>query len=292
MNNNDIQNKEQTNIKESRMPPKAACVHDLAGFGRCSFSVILPTLACMGVQPCAIPTAVLSTHTGGFTGFTFLDFTEHIEDYYKHWIELDVKFDAFYSGFLGSFRQIELVEDMIKGFGYPKTILVDPVMGDDGSLYSTYTEEMQNGMKALVKMATVITPNITEASFLLDIPCRDYSLSEKDKLFDIAKRLGEFGPDMITVTGINSTNSVATVCYDKKRGEPVIMENERVPKSYPGTGDIFASVLLGELLRDRSLEQSCEKACSFVHDVIEYSRRFDYPVREGVLLESLLYKLL
>jgi len=276
----------------SAMPKKAICVHDIAGYGRCSLSVILPTLAVMGVQPCAIPTAVLSTHTGGFTDFAFLDLTDMLESYYKHWIDLKVGFDAFYSGFLGSFKQISLVEDMIDGFKDMKVVLVDPVMGDDGELYSTYTPQMQEGMKTLVKKATVITPNITEASFLLDIPYREYSPEDKTDVFDMAKRLGEFGPDMVTITGINGKSSVSTVCYQRSTGEATLIENERVPKSYPGTGDIFASILLGELLRDRSLTASCERACGFIHDIIEYSNQFDYPVREGVLLESLLYKLI
>jgi len=280
--------KNETNSRG--LPPKAVCVHDLAGYGRCSLSVILPTLAAMGVQPCAVPTAVFSTHTGGYENYTFLDFTPYIGDYYRHWLTLGTSFDAFYSGFLGSAEQIGLVCDMMDAFD-TKTVLVDPVMGDDGVLYSTYDDVMRDGMKELVKKATVITPNVTEALFLLDTPYKDQSRATVCELEEIAKRLAALGPSEVVITGINTDHSVKTCCYSAKHGRFDIIENERVPKSYPGTGDIFASVLLGGLLRGEDTGTACRRACGFVHDVIEYSDKFDYPAREGVLLEPLLYKL-
>ena len=151
--------------------PRAAAIHDLSGFGRCSLTVAIPILSAMGVQCCPLPTAFLSTHTGGFEGFTFLDMTREMPKVTAHWQSLDLRFDAIYSGFLGSARQIGVVEDFIYTFRRKNTIVViDPVMGDDGRAYQTYTAEMCEGMCRLSALADVITPNLTEAAFLLGRP--------------------------------------------------------------------------------------------------------------------------
>ena len=156
------------------LTPRVAAVHDLSGFGRCSLTVAIPILSAMGVQCCPLPTAFLSTHTGGFQGFTFLDMTEEMPRVSAHWKGLGIRFQAVYSGFLGSARQIGVVSDFIRDFRTPETlIVVDPVMGDDGRAYQTCTPDLCAGMAQLAEEADVITPNLTEAAFLLGQSYKD-----------------------------------------------------------------------------------------------------------------------
>ncbi|MBR5460322.1 MAG: pyridoxamine kinase [Clostridia bacterium] len=268
---------------------KIAAVHDLSGFGRCSFSVILPTLSAMGHQVCPLPTASLSTHTGGYTGFVFRDLTPDMEGWWKHWQKEKVEFDAFYSGFLGNAEQIDITLEMIDSLPDEALIFVDPVMGDDGVLYSTYTEEMREGMKRLVKRADVITPNITEAAFLLDrTPKSAYT---DDELYEITLALTELCSGEVVITGVEAPDGVGALWMgeDKKLCRYIHKKHE---KSYPGTGDIFASVLLGRLLKGDSLDASVKRACDFIYNVVGYSKQFDYPTREGVLLEARLSELI
>ena len=151
--------------------PRVAAIHDMSGFGRCSLTVAIPILSAMGVQCCSLPSAFLSTHTGGFEGFTFLDMTDEMPKVADHWASLGLTFQAIYSGFLGSARQIGIVEDFIRRFRRPDTVVViDPVMGDYGRVYQTYTAAMCDGMARLAELADVITPNLTEAALLLGQP--------------------------------------------------------------------------------------------------------------------------
>lgn len=268
---------------------KVIAVHDLSGFGRCSFSVIIPTLSALGMQVCPLPTAVLSTHTGGYTGFTFRDLTEDIVPYFDHLMSLGTDFHAFYSGFLGNVSQIEQVEYMINRVKDSMTVLVDPVMGEDGELYSTYNDEMMYGMRRLVKDAHVITPNVTEACFLTDLePKSEYTKEDVEKM---VRQLSRITNGKIVVTGIEGDRSVNCAFSDDGGITVGFTSNKRVGRQYPGTGDIFASVLLGRLLQGRGLEESIKNSSAFVRSVMEYSVQFDYPEREGVLLEAKLHEL-
>lgn len=266
---------------------RVAAAHDLSGFGRCALSVIIPVLSVMGVQVCSLPTAVMSTHTGGFDGYTFLDLTGELERYYRHWKSLDLTFDAIYSGFLGNEKQIGQISDMIDLFQSP-VVLVDPVMGDDGVLYSTYNNALKEGMKRLIEKATVITPNITEAAFLLDEePRRVYSERQIDSYLE---RLAARGIRMVVITGIHRGDRVTTSYIDQngRKGSETL---RHIDKNYPGTGDIFSSVLLGELLEGKELAAAAARASEFVRRLVEYSSEFNYEIREGVLLEAKLNEL-
>ena len=148
---------------------KVAAIHDLSGFGRASLCSIIPTLSTMGVQVCPVPTAILSTHSGGFANYTFHDLTDTMEAYINHWKELELHFDCIYPGFLGSPQQIHIVSKIIEQFRQPDTLVViDPVMGDNGCLYSSIAADMVPQMRQLISQADIIVPNITEAAFLLD----------------------------------------------------------------------------------------------------------------------------
>ena len=181
--------------------PRVAAIHDMSGFGRCSLTVAIPILSAMGVQCCPLPTAFLSTHTGGFEGFTFLDMTDEMPRIAAHWARLGLEFQAIYSGFLGSERQIGIVEDFIRRFRRPDTVVVvDPVMGDFGRIYQTYTAAMCGGMARLAALADVITPTLTEAALLLGQPYETLPAGEAG-LRQITERLSLEGRRSVVLTG-------------------------------------------------------------------------------------------
>lgn len=280
--------------------PTALAIHDLSCFGKCALTVILPTLSAMGVQTVPIPTAFLSTHTGGFEGFYFEDLTGAMDKISEHLLSVGVEADAIYTGFLGSEEQISTVSGIIDRFGAPDgegnkpLILVDPVMGDDGRLYSTYNNIMVEGMKRLCEKADVITPNVTEACFLTGEDIKDTSdMSEGDATEyaeHLAEKLKAFGAKRIAITGIHyGGNMVGTYGYDN--GSSFLYGREHVKKSYPGTGDLFASVLLGCMLQGDELSSAIRFASDYIRNVMSYSANFDTPEREGVAFEHLLSEL-
>ena len=269
--------------------PRAAAIHDLSGFGRCSLTVAIPILSAMGVQCCPLPTAFLSTHTGGFQGFTFLDMTEELPRIARHWKSLDLRFQAIYSGFLGSERQIDIVADFIRTFRNRDTIVVvDPVMGDDGRAYQTYTPAMCAGMCRLAELADVITPNLTEAAFLLN---RDYSALDRSEagLRRLTEELSLGGTRSVALTGASlEAGKTGAVCFDARTGRTQAVQTDFIVHPLHGTGDVFASVLTGALLRGRSLAEAAEQAVEFIRACAVRTVEQDLPLREGVDFEPLL----
>ncbi len=274
-------------------PKKVLAVHDLSCVGRCSLSVILPILSCMEVQVCPLPTAILSTHLGGFSTVSFSDFSSHIPSFSAHWQREGVQFDSIYSGFLASIAQIEIVSQLIDDFSASRPlVLVDPVMGDEGKLYSVYTGEMQERIKKLIRKADIITPNYTEAGFLLGLPYQSL-VSQAELLEPWLVKLSELGPQRIVVTGVPLPNQqVANLSYDRHTRQFRYNTSKLIPARYPGTGDVFASVLLGEVLRGTALPDAVERAGSFVFSAVEQTYAAATLTREGVLLERSLKKLL
>ncbi len=269
--------------------PRAAAIHDLSGFGRCSLTVAIPILSAMGVQCCPLPTAFLSTHTGGFQGFTFLDMTEELPRIARHWKSLDLRFQAIYSGFLGSERQIDIVADFIRTFrNRDAIVVVDPVMGDDGRAYQTYTPALCAGMCRLAELADVITPNLTEAAFLLN---RDYSALDRSEagLRRLTEELSLGGTRSVALTGASlEAGKTGTVCFDARTGRTQAVQTDFIVHPLHGTGDVFASVLTGALLRGRSLAEAAEQAVEFIRACAVRTVEQDLPLREGVDFEPLL----
>ena len=271
-----------------------AAVHDLSCFGRCALTVVIPALSAMGIQVVPVPTALLSTHTGGFTDMYFEDLTDRMQSICDHFGAIGVDFDAIYTGFLGSEAQIEVVSELIERFGQSCPVFVDPVMGDDGELYSTYTHGMVEGMRKLCAHADIITPNLTEAFLLADIPySADHKMERSEAIelcSELCARISKLTDARIVITGLHfEGDRIGTYVREKDRG--VIYEAEHVGKNYPGTGDLFASVMLGELLRGKTLYESAVHASNFTRETIEYSLGFETNVREGVSFEPLLHKL-
>lgn len=268
---------------------RVAAVHDISCLGRCSLSVIMPILSCMGIQVCPLPTAVLSTHLGGFGKPAFCDFTDHMPDFFQHWKREGVTFDCIYSGFLASEQQIDVVCSFIDEFSQSvPLVLVDPVMGDDGKLYSTYTPKMQEQMKTLIKKADIITPNYTEACFLLGESYQEEGY-DSHRMKEWLIRLADFGPAIVVMTGVPLVKEkILNIGYDRNTASFWEVPVDRIPARYPGTGDIFASVLVGGLLKGKSLPIAMKLAADFVALAIKAAFEADAPVREGVLLERVL----
>lgn len=272
---------------------KVAAIHDLSGYGRSSLTSIIPILSSMKLQVCPVPTAVLSTHTGGFEGFSFLDLTDYMEQHIAHWKKLGLEFDCIYSGFLGSPRQIKIVADFVDFFGHKNNLtVIDPVLGDNGRLYGTIGNEMVEEMKKLIGKADIITPNFTEVTFLLDKEYKkEISESEvKEWLIELAA----MGPKIVIATSVPDEDSHSTdrktnvVAYDRENNVFWKVSCKYIPASYPGTGDAYTSVVIGSLLQGDSLPIAIERGVQFITQCILASYGFKYPNREGVLLERML----
>ena len=249
--------------------PRVAAVHDICGYGRCSLTVAIPILSAMGFEVAPLPTAVLSTHTL-FPDFVLLDMTDELPRIIDHWKKLGLKFEAIYSGFLGSSRQADIVADFIRRFAGPETlVVVDPVMADHGRLYPTMPPEMVEEMRKLARLAKVVTPNLTEAAFLLDRPTPETLTGQEARQW--LKSLTDLGPEMAVITSapLAGRPGLATViAHDRVDGRYWLTERPYVPTQYHGTGDIFASVLTGSLLSGDSLPVAMDRSAQFVATAI------------------------
>ncbi|MDR1675369.1 MAG: pyridoxamine kinase [Tannerella sp.] len=266
---------------------RIAAIHDLSGFGKCSLTVALPILSAAGIETSVIPTAVLSTHTGGFTGFTYRDLTEDLRPFINHWKSLNISFDAFYSGFLGSFEQIEILGTFFDGFKTPENlILIDPVMADNGELYKIFTPDFARAMKELCRKADIIVPNITEACLLAGVPYVNGPYT-REYIQDLLKRLSDIGPGRIVLTGVFPDDSqLGAATYDRTTGEVTCLLAGRIPGYYHGTGDVFGSALLAALLNGFTLPDATRIAVNFTVASIRRTFEARTDVRFGVNFEQ------
>lgn len=273
--------------------PRAAAVHDLSGFGRCSLTIVIPTLSAMGVQCCPLPTAYLSTHTGGFQGNTFLDLTDQLAPVAAHWRREGVTFDAIYTGFMGSVQQMRLTADFIRAFrGAGTTVVVDPVMGDHGRAYRTYTPEMCAAMGDLAALADVITPNPTEAALLLGVEYESLRLDREADCRRWCEALSLAGRRSVVLTGVLlAPDGTGAACFDRETGKTSLVCAPLVPAECHGTGDLFASVLTGGLVKGMNLTVSARLAADFTSLCVRRTAGQAYPAREGVDFEPLLWRL-
>lgn len=274
-------------MKNTEHQKRAAAIHDLSGFGKCSLTVALPILSAAGIETAAMPTAILSTHTGGFSGYTYRDLTEDMRPFMKHWKSLGIKFDAIYTGFLGSFKQLEIVKEFFDEFRTnDNLILVDPVMADNGELYSIFSPDFANGMRTLCQKADIIVPNMTEAALLLDEPYCPGPYSQA-YIESILRKLAQLGPQKIVLTGVYfKEDHLGAATYDRTSDSKEYAFTLKIPGYYHGTGDIFASALLGGLLNGFSLNQSSQIAVNFTADSIRRSYKAKTDYRFGVNFEQ------
>lgn len=267
---------------------KIAVINDLSGFGRCSIAVELPIISAMKIQCCFVPTAVFSNHTG-FQSFFLEDFTDKMRPYTDEWRKLELHFQGICTGFLGSAQQIAIVTDFITDFKEKDTIvIVDPVMGDYGKMYPTYTIETCLKMRELIPLADIITPNLTEACILAGIPYEE-KWSRK-KLLWLAETLSEMGPEKVVITGIIQGEFIANYCYEKG-AQPRIFRTIKAGTQRSGTGDIFASLIAADAVNGVPFEQSVKKAGRFIKKCILKSIEMGIPLTDGVCFEEFLHTL-
>jgi len=269
---------------------KIAVINDLSGYGRCSLTVAIPILSAMGIQCCPIPTAILSNHTE-FPVYFFDDYTDKMREYAGKWTELGLTFDGISTGFLGSMEQISIVLDIVSSLSRDDTeVIVDPVMGDHGVLYATYTDEMCEEMKILVSLADVVTPNLTEACRLTDTPYKETGWTRKE-LLNMAMMLKLMGAKSVVITGVREGNYYTNVVLGRQSLEAEFIKVKSGGGQRPGTGDIFSSVVAGGILNGKTLSSSVELAARFVKDCIIKSDELEIPHGNGVCFEELLGKL-
>ncbi|MDR1356526.1 MAG: pyridoxamine kinase [Tannerellaceae bacterium] len=268
-------------------PQRVAAIHDLSGFGKCSLTVAIPILAAAGIEASALPTALLSTHTGGISGFTYLDTTSEMRPFAEHWKSLGIYFDAIYSGFLGSTGQLDIVKDFIADFKREDNIvLVDPVMADNGELYKIFTPDFVPGMRELCKRADIIVPNITEAALLLGEDYRPEPYTA-DYIEHLLAGLSGLGPDRVVLTGVCFTDKeLGVATCDRTTGVNDYSFVPRIPGYYHGTGDVYASALLAGLLNGFSLIESAGIAVRYTAGSIRRTYEAGTDIRFGVNFEQ------
>ncbi len=264
---------------------RVLAIHDISCVGKCSLTVALPIISATGIECSVLPTAVLSTHTGGFTGFTYRDLTEDVMPIVNHWSTLDIGFDAIYTGFLGSFEQISLMMDIFDRMkGAVK--FVDPVMADGGKLYPIFDPSFPKEMRKLCEKADVIMPNITEATLILGEEYREgpYTMEYIEGLMD---RLAGLGPKKVILTGVFfDEEKLGAATLDTITGERSFYFSDKIPGYYHGTGDVFGSAVVGSYMNNKSLSESMKIAVDFTVSSIQRTYNAKTDLRFGVNFEE------
>ncbi len=262
------------------MIPTCAAFHDLSCYAKSSLTVVLPTLEVMGVEACPLPTALLSTQTDGFARYHFEEKTDSLVQILNHWDYLDLGFDAVYSGFLGSHEQVDLVLHFIgkQRSKHNLLVVIDPVLGDGGKPYAPVDKKLIDEMRILVQQADLITPNTTEAALLLDRPMQGNFT--RDEILLWAKELSQSiaGSVAITSVPIGGEHAVA-YCHE---GLCSLVFYEHLSASYPGCGDLFASMMTGFLLNKVPFQTSVEKSVQYSSLAIEHTLKAGYERRHGI----------
>ena len=245
-------------------------IQDISCIGRCSLTVALPIISAAGIETSILPTAILSTHTGGFEGYTFRDLTEDIMPIIAHWQSLDIQADAIYTGYLGSDQQLRLIADIFRYFkAQGSLIFVDPAMADNGQLYPAFDLAFALGMRNLCSLADLIVPNITEATLMLgrEYPGEDY---DQPYIEQLLRDLAAIGPSQVVLTGVSFVyDRIGAAAYNKATDSIDYYFTERVDGYYHGTGDIYSSALLAAIINDKPIAQSIQIACDFTLDAIK-----------------------
>lgn len=264
---------------------RIAAIHDISGFGKCSLTVALPICSAAGIETCVIPTAILSTHTGGFKNFTFRDLTDDILPIADHWKEENIGFDAFYTGYLGSERQVAKVISAVEKLKNEKSVFVcDPAMADHGRLYIGFPDSFPKEMLKLCGMADIIVPNITEAVLMLG---REYTEGPytKEYIEQLLSSLYAATNSKIVLTGVYfDERKLGAACFDGARTTYVF--SDRIDVMFHGTGDVFASALVASLLSGRNMVSAAEIAVNFTCGCIKTTIKDTPERRYGVNFET------
>ena len=266
--------------------PKIAAIHSLPSFGRSSLSVIIPVLSAMGIQVCPIPTSVLSSHTGGLGEVEKIDLEGFVSASFEKYKNLGIDFDCIYSGYFGKEAQID---DLLKIYkSYPNSFkAVDPDMRDNGKPYRFFTETLIEKVRGLSMEADLITPNLTESYLLLNKPF-DPTPLESTSAKSLLSILSTKGPRMVVITGAPMADGIYNIGYDREKNTYFRIKCRYVPVSYPGTGDIFAATVVGEIMRGKSLPLASETATRFCERSVKSTYSYSSDPRYGVMFEPYL----
>ena len=264
---------------------RLVAINDLSGFGRCSLTVALPIISAAGVETVCLPTAILSTHTGGFTGYTYRDLTSDIPDVAAHWKSINLKPDAIYSGFLGSFEQIDMVKKFADDFKTENNLFVaDPCMADHGKMYTVFNMEFAKAMAELCSKADIILPNITEACFMTGIEFNE-GVQTEEYIEDLLNKLLDTGAKNVILTGVTFEEDKLGAAFMGQDRQAQYYFQPRLPGTYHGTGDVFASSFCGAVLNGFSFYDAMGIAVRFVCDCIKRTQTMDNPINYGVDFE-------
>ena len=270
---------------------RLALINDITGFGRCSVTVELPIISALKIQVCPLPTALLSVHTG-FKNYFMDDFTDRMGNYVDSWQKNNLTFDAIATGFLGSAAQIDFVSNFIKKF--PTTVIIDPVMGDHGKIYKTYTREMCRRMRELLEFADLVTPNLTEACELLGVPYPvEGIISDSDLTTMAANIAAKTRGGRVVITGVtldtDNGSNIANIIYDN--GQIDFVNSTKIGGDRSGTGDAFFAVAAASWLNGETLTDSTRKAADFVAKCIAHAEKLNLPWNWGLPFEEFLTEL-
>lgn len=273
------------------MQKRIITIQDISCLGRCSITVALPVLSSAGVETTILPTAILSTHTGGFTGFTCCDLEKEVMPIVNHWMSLDdVKFDAVYTGYLASSYQVDLIKKVFNIIKEKHNVLimVDPAMADNGKMYPAFDDEFALKMKTLCMEADIIVPNLTEACKMIG---KEYvsGVTSKEYIEDIMWELSKIGAKKIVLTSVVlKEGEIGSACLDmtKDKKEVEYYFNDRIEGYFHGSGDIYSSSLLAGIMKDMSLIDAVKLASRFTYNCINRTKNEGTPVRYGVNFEE------
>lgn len=271
---------------------RIAAIHDLCGVGKAALTNVIPVLATLGVEVCPIPTVILTTHTGGFGIPNIVKLDGYISKAFKHYTDIKINFDSIFIGYLGSVSNVDDTVISLESINRDESLVVfDPIFADNGKYYSNFDINYSENLKRLIKYSQVITPNFTEACILTGEEIIS-EVSEKE-LLRISRKLHNMGCTNVIITSVPiiDNTKIATSIYNGNNDCIELIIRDRLEKSYPGTGDIFTSVLIGMIIKGNTLNESVKKSCEFVELCIKESSKYDYPVKEGILLEAVIKKL-
>lgn len=269
-------------------------IQDISCIGQCSMTVALPIISACGVETIVLPSALLSSHTGGFSGYTFHDLSDEIPKIRRHWEKEGLKFDCIYTGYLGSVKQIEYVKDLMDTVLKENAIkIIDPAMADNGKLYAGFQEEYVHSMALLCKRADIILPNITEAAFMTGLEYKAENQS-KEYIEEVLQALGRLCSGKIILKGLTyQEGKLGVAVYDSISEETEFYFTERIPRSFHGTGDCFASAFTGAMMQGNTAIEAVRIAAEFVLQSIQITCKDDnhwYGVRFEQALPFLIHE--
>lgn len=264
---------------------KIAVINDFCGFGRCSIAASLPIISALKIQCCPLPTSIFSNHTG-FESFYYTDYTEHMVRYMQEWEKLDLRFHGILTGFLGSPEQIRIVKSFFERFKTDSNItVIDPVMGDYGRLYPTYSPRLAEQMCSLVPYADILTPNLTEACILTET-AYDPDMDEA-RLETLCQKLSAMGPKKVVISGLSRGEDLENFIYEEGK-QPHIVREHKVGPCRSGTGDVFSSIIAADAVNGKDLTSAVRHASSFIAKVLRRTLEMGLPDTDGICFEEYL----